>query len=67
MTAAWTPVSHENYRQVPGNPSQSYRSQEPLRVVELVQEWEGHPAAVLQGMLDALANLRRRGMALIEE
>jgi rifampin ADP-ribosylating transferase len=52
---------------VPGNPSQSYRSQEPLRVVELVQEWEGHPAAVLQGMLDALANLRRRGMALIEE
>ena len=32
-------------KRFPGNPTQSYRSQEPLRVVGEVESWEPHPPA----------------------
>ena len=54
-------------KRFPGNPTRSYRSAEPLRIVGVVEAWEGHPAEVLQGMLDALADLRRRGEAYVIE
>lgn len=54
-------------KRFPGNPTKSFRTQAPLRVLELVEDWEGHPEAVLQGMLDSLADLKRRGLALIED
>lgn len=44
-------------KKLPGNPTRSYRTTAPLRVVGEVTEWEGHPADVLQGMLDNLARL----------
>lgn len=54
-------------KRFPGNPSRSYRTTAPLRIVGTVEEWEAHPAEVLQGMLNALADLRQRGVALVEE
>lgn len=54
-------------KRFPGNPTRSYRSTAPLRVVGVVTHWEGHPADVLQGMLDSLAALRQRGVAIIED
>jgi rifampin ADP-ribosylating transferase len=54
-------------KRFPGNPTQSYRTREPLRIVGIVEEWEGHPAEVLQAMLDSLEDLKRRGLALIED
>jgi len=54
-------------KRFPGNPTRSYRTRHPLRVVEEVQDWEGHPPDVLQGMLDSLAALRERGADLIED
>lgn len=54
-------------KRFPGNPSKSYRSSAPLRIVDVVHEWEPHPPDVVQGMLDALADLKRRGMAIIED
>lgn len=54
-------------KRFPGNPTQSYRTCEPLRIVGIVEEWEGHSAEALQAMLDSLADLRRRGLALIED
>ena len=50
-----------------GNPTRSYRTREPLRIVGIVEDWEGHPPEVLRGMLDSLANLRRQGLAIIED
>ena len=50
-----------------GNPTKSYRTREPLRIVGVVGEWEGHPVEVLQAMLDSLEDLKRRGLALIED
>jgi rifampin ADP-ribosylating transferase len=49
----------------PGNPTQSFRSREPLRIVGEVEDWVGHSAEQLQAMHDALAGLRARGEAII--
>ena len=54
-------------KRFPGNPTRSYRSAAPLRIVGTVEQWEAHSAEALQGMLDALADLKRRGLAVIEE
>lgn len=54
-------------KRFPGNPSRSYRSTEPLRIIGAVEDWESHPVEVVQGMLAALAELKRAGKALIEE
>ncbi|MBO1752063.1 NAD(+)--rifampin ADP-ribosyltransferase [Actinotalea sp. BY-33] len=50
-----------------GNPTRSYRTREPLRVLEEVLDWEGHPPEVLQGMLDHLEKLRQEGVEAINE
>lgn len=54
-------------RRFPGNPTRSYRTRDPLRIVGIVEDWQGHPAHVLQGMLDSLADLKKRGLAFVEE
>jgi rifampin ADP-ribosylating transferase len=50
-----------------GNPTQSYRTRDPLRVVAEVDGWQGHDPEVLTGMLDHLAQLREQGLDVIED
>ena len=52
-------------KKFPGNPTCSYRTLDPVRVVREVHGWEGHPVAVLQGMLDGLAALRADGRDVV--
>lgn len=54
-------------KRFPGNPTQSYRTREPLRVIAEVEDWEGHSPEVLKGMLDHLAQLREQGLDVIED
>jgi len=54
-------------KRFPGNPTQSYRTRHPLRVVGEVDGWEGHDPEVLKGMLDHLAQLREQGLDVIED
>ncbi|MCB0967211.1 MAG: NAD(+)--rifampin ADP-ribosyltransferase [Ilumatobacter sp.] len=54
-------------KRFPGNITQSYRTREPMTVVGEVDDWQGHPPEVLQGMLDNLARLREQGLAVIED
>ncbi|MCV2393859.1 NAD(+)--rifampin ADP-ribosyltransferase [Actinotalea sp. M2MS4P-6] len=54
-------------KRFPGNPTQSYRTRHPLRVVGEVAHWEGHAPEVLKGMLDHLAQLREQGLDVIED
>ena len=54
-------------KRFPGNPTQSYRTRSALRVVDELEEWEGHDPAVVQGMLDSLARLREQGLDVIED
>ena len=50
-----------------GNPTQSYRTRHPLRVVGELDSWQGHDPEVLKGMLDRLALLREQGLDVIED
>ena len=54
-------------KRFPGNPTKSYRTQGPLLVVGVVEDWQGHPPEVLQGMLDHLAETKRQGLATIDD
>jgi rifampin ADP-ribosylating transferase len=54
-------------KRFPGNPTRSYRTRDPLRIVGELAEWEGHAPEVLQTMLDNLARLRAQGLDVIED
>ena len=52
-------------KKFPGNPTRSYRTREPVKVVGEIVDWVGHTAEQLQAMRDGLADLERRGLAVI--
>jgi len=54
-------------KRFPGNPTRSYRTRHPLRVVAELESWQGHTPEVLHGMLDHLAQLREQGLDVIED
>ena len=54
-------------KRFPGNPTRSYRTRQPLRVVGEVTDWAGHPPEVLQRMRDHLEELDRLGVEAIED
>ncbi|MFC6237588.1 NAD(+)--rifampin ADP-ribosyltransferase [Longivirga aurantiaca] len=51
----------------PGNPTQSFRSREPLRVLGEIVGWEGHPPEVLQTMRDHLETLAADGVEAMDD
>ncbi|HYI40995.1 MAG TPA: NAD(+)--rifampin ADP-ribosyltransferase [Allosphingosinicella sp.] len=53
-------------KKFPGNPTCSYRSREPLRVVGEIAEWEGHPPEQLKAMRDHLERLKEQGIEAID-
>jgi len=54
-------------KRFPGNPTRSYRTRDPLRIVGEVEGWPGHPPEQLQAMRDSIAELARRGIEAIED
>lgn len=54
-------------KRFPGNPTQSFRSREPLRVVRELEGWVGHSPEQLKAMREGLDELRRNGSAQIED
>jgi rifampin ADP-ribosylating transferase len=52
-------------KKFPGNPTRSYRTKEPVRVVGELVDWIGHSPEVLQARRDSLAELRRTGRDII--
>jgi rifampin ADP-ribosylating transferase len=52
-------------KKFPGNPTRSYRTREPVKVVGEIVDWIGHAPEQLQAMRDGLAELRRQGQAVI--
>ena len=49
----------------PGNPTRSYRSREPLRIVGEVSDWQGHTAEELQKMRDGIEEAKKHGYGVI--
>jgi hypothetical protein len=54
-------------KKFPGNPTKSYRTQSPLRVIGEVHEWQGHAPEQLQAMKDHLEKLKQQGIEAIED
>ena len=54
-------------KKFPGNPTHSFRSREPLRVVDELVDWIGHSPEKLEAMRAALDALQRNGSAQIED
>jgi hypothetical protein len=54
-------------KKFPGNPTKSYRSRHPFKVVGEVGTWQGHPIEQVHSMKDALAKLDQEGIEAIED
>lgn len=54
-------------KRFPGNPTHSFRTAHPLRVVGEIVDWVGHSLEQMQTMRDGLDALRRQGAAQIED
>ena len=54
-------------KKCPGNPTRSYRTREPVRVIGELEDWVGRTPDQVQAMKDGLADLKRRGMAVIDD
>jgi hypothetical protein len=50
-----------------GNPTKSYRSKSPLRVVGELLDWQPHPQEQLQTMKNNLERLKQLGIEAIED
>lgn len=48
-------------KRFPGNPTLSYRSRDPLRVIAEVVNWQGHSSDQVRHMRDGLARLKASG------
>lgn len=53
-------------KKFPGNPTKSYRSPDPLRVVGEVRSWPGHSPETLAAMKEGLERLRQQGVQPID-
>src|SRR5690349_14806556 len=49
-------------KKFPGNPTKSYRSTHPFRVVGEVTIWQGHPPEQVQTMKEHLERLKQQGI-----
>ena len=54
-------------KKFPGNPTKSYRSLYPFKVVGEVKEWQGHSPEELQTMKTNLERLKQLGIEAIED
>lgn len=54
-------------KRFPGNPTQSFRSRDPLRIVGEITEWTGHAPEKLKAMRDGLDAMKQRGSMQIED
>jgi rifampin ADP-ribosylating transferase len=54
-------------KRFPGNPTRSYRTREPVRIIGELDDWVGHPPEQVQTMREHLAALERQGLAVIDD
>ncbi|MEO8150277.1 MAG: NAD(+)--rifampin ADP-ribosyltransferase [Bacteroidia bacterium] len=54
-------------KKFPGNPTKSYRSKHPFKVVGEITIWQGHSPAKVNAMKDGLAKLKEQGIEAIED
>jgi hypothetical protein len=65
-TGDWFDDPNLTDKKFPGNPTRSYRSRFPLRIVGEVESWTPHAPEILQAMKDNLARLQAEGTPIID-
>ncbi|MDE6963714.1 MAG: NAD(+)--rifampin ADP-ribosyltransferase [Lachnospiraceae bacterium] len=53
-------------KKFPGNPTKSYRSKQPLKIVAEVTKWESHSPELLNSMKENLRKLSEEGIKAID-
>ena len=54
-------------KKFPGNPSKSYRSIHPFRVVGEVMGWQGHSPEQVKAMKDGIERLKEKGIGSVND
>jgi hypothetical protein len=54
-------------KKFPGNPTKSYRSKHPFKVVGEITMWQGHPPEQVKAMKAGVASAKERGIEAIED
>lgn len=54
-------------KKFPGNPTKSYRTRNPIRVIGEITDWQGHSKEQLKSMKDHLERLKELGIEAIED
>ncbi|HAN19506.1 MAG TPA: NAD(+)--rifampin ADP-ribosyltransferase [Bacteroidales bacterium] len=54
-------------KKFPGNPTMSYRSKHPFKVVGEITIWKGHSPEQVKAMKEGLAKLKEQGIEAIED
>ena len=54
-------------KKFPGNPTMSYRSKYPFKVVGEITIWQGHSAEQVKAMKDGLVKLKEQGIEAIDD
>jgi rifampin ADP-ribosylating transferase len=54
-------------KKFPGNPTKSYRSEHPFKVVGEITIWQGHSPEQVKAMKDQIAKLNEQGIEAIED
>lgn len=54
-------------KRFPGNPTRSYRSKSPLKIIAELSSWERHSDEEINHMLTSLTKLREQGKAVIDD
>ena len=54
-------------KKFPGNPTKSYRSQQPIKIIGEITQWESHSPEQLKTMKDQLERLKQLGIEAIED
>jgi rifampin ADP-ribosylating transferase len=54
-------------KKFPGNPTRSYRTRQPLRIIGEILDWEPHSPEVLQAMQNRVQEAKRLGVEAIND
>lgn len=54
-------------KKFPGNVTRSYRTRDPMVIVDEIHDFDGHAPEVLRHMLDNISRLRSQGLDVIED
>jgi hypothetical protein len=54
-------------KKFPGNPTKSYRTKSPLRIIGEVMDWQGHSPEQLKAMKEGVERAKQLGIEAIED